>query len=89
MRLEVPDDPDQRLRGHSDRLQRKTALGQWGQRITLGKTGVHEAQPGMAHTQDLHGPGHLAAADIGQISQDLGVVHEPRVEDVAALAAGA
>jgi len=43
----------------------------------------------MPHTEDLHGLGHLATAHLGQVAQDLGIVHELGVQDVAALATGA
>ena len=89
MWFEVPDDPHQRLRRHLDRLERETTLGQGRQRVALGQSGVHETQPGVLDAKDLLGLGHLTAADLGQIAQDLGVVLELRVEDVASLAAGA
>ena len=45
VRAELADDPDQRLGGHLDRLEREAAVGQRRQRVALGQPGVDEAEP--------------------------------------------
>ena len=88
VRPEAADQPHQRLGGLLDRDEREAALGQRRQRVALGQAGVDEAEPVLLDAEDLAGPVHLLAADLGRCSQHVGAVHL-RVEDRAALAAGA
>ena len=88
VRLERPDQPDQRRGGLLERHQREAALGQRRLRVALGPAGVDEAEPVLPHAEDVAGPLHLLAADLGDVLEDVGPVHL-RVEDRAALAAGA
>ena len=77
----------QRLDGLLQRHNAQAAVGQRWQRVTLGQSGVDEAEPVVLDPEDLGGLGHLVAADLGHPAVHLGQVHR-RVEDVAALAAG-
>ena len=67
-------------------LQAEAALRQRRQRVALGQAGVDEAQPGLLDAEDLAGPVHLGAADVGDVGEHLGTVHL-RVQHAAALAA--
>ena len=56
--------------------------------VALGQAGVDEAQPDLVDAEDLGGLLHLRAPQLGQVRLVLRAVH-PRVQDRAALAAGA
>ena len=89
MRAEAADLADQGLGRHLEGLEREAALGQRRQRIPFGQTGIHEAQPVMVDTEDLLGALHLVTTHLGEVAQDVRVVLESGVQDVAAFAAGA
>ncbi len=89
MRTELADEPDEGCGRDLQRLQGEAAVGQRRERVALGQTRVHEAEPAVLHPEDPHGLGHLLAAVPDDVPLDLRVLLQPRVEDVAALPAGA
>jgi hypothetical protein len=89
VRAELPDDAYERGGGHLDGLQREAAVGQRRQRIALGQPRVDEAQPRLPHAEDRPSGVHLLPADVGEVREHVGVTLQARIEDVAALAAGA
>jgi hypothetical protein len=88
VRLEAPDQPDQRLGRLFDRDQPEAALGQRRLGVPLGPAGVHEPQPVLAHAEDLASPVHLLAAHRGHVLEHVRAVHLG-VQNGAALATGA
>ena len=88
MRPEGSDQPDQRLGGQLEWLQREAAVGQRRQWIALRETGVDEAEPGVVDAEDVDRVLHLAVADPAEVGDDVRPVHRG-VEDRTALAAGA
>ncbi len=89
VRAELAHQPDQRRRRDLHRLQGEAAIGQRGQRVSLGQAGVDEAQPAVLHPEDAHRLGHLLASVADDVPDHLGVVGEVGVEHVTALTAGA
>jgi hypothetical protein len=87
VRPELADQPDQRRHRVLERHQGEAVLGQRRLRVALGPTGVDEAEPVLPDAEDVAGPLHLLAADLGDVLQDVGPVHL-RVQDRAAFAAG-
>ena len=88
VRAELADHRDQAADLLVDVAEREAALGQRRRRVALREPGVDEAEPAVRHAEDLGGAGHLGAADGGHVVEDARPVHR-RVEDAAALAAGA
>ena len=86
VRAEVADHLDQPSRGHCDVLQGETALWQRRRGIALGQAGIDETQPHLLDPQDLAGAGHLGCPDGGQILEDLGIIGQGRIENVATFA---
>jgi hypothetical protein len=89
VRAHLADHPDERLGGDVEGLQREAPGRQGRQRVALGQPRVDEPEPDVVEPDDLLGRAHLVAAYLGDVPQDVGVVLEAGVEDVAALAAGA
>ena len=89
LRPELAHDPDQGLGRHLQRLPAEAPFRQRGQRVPLGQTGVHEAEPLLEDAQRLGGGCHLPAAEARHVPQHLRVVLQARVEDVPPLTAGA
>jgi hypothetical protein len=88
VRLEVTDHPHEDLGRLHDRDHSEATFGQGWLRVALGPARVHETEPVLAHAEDLPGPVHLLAPDLGDVLEHVGTVHL-RVEDRAALATGA
>ena len=88
VRAELADQPHQRGGGLLQRHQGEAALGQRRLGVALGPAGVDEAEPVLAHAEDVAGPVHLLAAHLADVLEDVGPVHLG-VEDRPALAARA
>ena len=83
------DDAHERLGRHVDVLEGEAPVGQGRQRVALGQAGVDEAEPGVLDAEHLLRRLHLVAPHLGDVAQDVGVVLQLLVEDVAAFAARA
>ncbi len=89
LRLEVPDQPDQRGGGTFQRLRGEGTCRQRRKRVAFGQPGVHEAQPALADAQDLGRLLHLQPAGAGHVPLGVRLAFHRRVLDVAAGAVGA
>ena len=89
VRPERADQRDQRRGGLLDRHEGEAALGQRRQRVALGQPGVDEAEPAPARRRGSRGPRAISARRISAMSATTSGRSMRRVEDAAALAAGA
>jgi hypothetical protein len=87
VRAKITNEPDQRGRRLGQRDETEAALGQRRLGVAFRQAGVHETEETLLDPEDLAGPGHLRAPDLGEVGEHFRPVHR-RVQDAAALAAG-
>ena len=87
MRAEVTHQAHERRRRLVQRDEAEAALGQRRLRVAFRQAGVDEAEEALLDAEDLAGPRHLLAPDLGQVGKHLRTVHR-RVQYAAALTAG-
>ncbi len=89
VRTELAHQLHERCRGAFERLQGEAALGQRGQRIALGQSGIRETDPAVFDVQGLGGLGHFLAAQTRQVAIGHGNAFHLGVQNGALLTAGA
>lgn len=87
VRPKVADHAHQRLGRLLQRHRCERSFRHRRQRITLGKSGVDKAEPGLRDAECCGRLGHLVATHLWKILQDSRPIHR-RIQDVAALATG-